>query len=103
MEIWQREQFRGERAWDSVLLMDMGTHNARILWTDRPYRWHVNHGDEVFAVLDGEVEMHHGPEGVERATVLRAGDTAVMRHGERHVARPRGEARILVVERRDSD
>jgi hypothetical protein len=25
---------------------------TRLHWTDQPYRWHVNDGEEVFAVLE---------------------------------------------------
>jgi mannose-6-phosphate isomerase-like protein (cupin superfamily) len=102
MQIWEHDRFRAERPWGSVLLMDMGEHQARLHWTDRPFQWHVNDGEEVFVVLDGEVDMHYGPEGRERRCRLRAGDTAVIAEGERHVAHPVGEARVLVVERRRS-
>ena len=32
---------------------------VRLHWTDQPYQWHVNDGDEVFAVLDGEVAVSY--------------------------------------------
>lgn len=103
MKIYKSMEFRAERAWGSASLMDMAEHHVRIHWTDQPYRWHTNSGDEVFVVLHGEVEMHFGDEGDERIARLRTGDTAVIPSGERHVACPVGEARILVVERRDTE
>lgn len=30
------------------------------------YKWHVNDGEEVFAVMDGEVDMHYRENGEER-------------------------------------
>lgn len=103
MRVIRSTEFRADRAWGSTPLLDAGDHQVRLHWTDQPYRWHVNRGEEVFVVLDGEVEMHYGPEGAERMVLLQPGDTAVMTTGERHVARPRREARVLVVERRDTD
>jgi mannose-6-phosphate isomerase-like protein (cupin superfamily) len=103
VKIYRRGAFRADRAWGCEPLMDTGEHGVRLHWTDQPYRWHVNRGDEVFVVLDGEVDMHVGPEGAERVERLRAGDTVVMLQGERHLADPVGEARVLVVERHDSD
>lgn len=103
MQIHKRGEFRAERAWGSKTLMAMGEHQVRLHWTDQPYRWHVNQGDEVFVVLDGQVDMHSGPEGDERVERLQTGDAMVLRSGDRHRAQPVGEARVLVVERHDSD
>ena len=103
MKIYRSSAFKADRPWGSETLMGMDAHQVRLHWTDQPYRWHVNHGDEVFVVLDGRVEMHFGPEGEERVELLGPGDTAVLRQGERHLAKPIGEARILVVERHDSE
>ena len=103
MQIHKRGEFRAERPWGSEKLMDMGEHQVRLHWTDQPYRWHVNHGDEVFVVLDGQVDMHSGAEGDERVARLHAGDVMVLRSGDRHRAQPVGEARVLVVERHDTD
>ena len=47
---------------------------VRLHWTNKPYVWHVNDGEEVFAVLDGEVDMHYRDDGVEKAQFMRAGD-----------------------------
>lgn len=103
MEIIDAATFTAERAWGSRALMAMDGHAARLHWTDRPYRWHENTGDEVFVVLDGIVDMYYDTGDGERCVQLRAGQIAVIRAGERHVAHPRGEARILVIERTDSD
>ena len=103
MKIHRKAEFRADRSWGSEMLMGMGEHQVRLHWTDQPYRWHVNSGDEVFVVLDGRVEMYFGPEGAEQVEVLDPGDTAVLKSGERHLAKPVGEARVLVIERHDSD
>lgn len=71
---------------------------VRLHWTDQPYRWHVNDGEEVFTVLDGTVDMHYREASEERIAVLHAGDVFYAGIGCEHVAHPRGEARILVVE-----
>jgi mannose-6-phosphate isomerase-like protein (cupin superfamily) len=58
----------------------------------------VNDGEEVFAVLDGRVEMRYRDNGAEQTTVLEAGDIFFASVGTEHVAHPVGEARILVIE-----
>lgn len=104
MEIIDARGFTADRAWGSRLLLDLDLHTARLHWTDQPYRWHDNHGDELFIVLDGEVEMHHLDQAqAPSVQVLEAGQMALIRDGERHVAVPRGEARVLVIERKDSE
>ena len=47
---------------------------TRVHWTDKPYKWHVNDGEEVFAVLDGTVDMHYLEAGVEGVVTLEVGD-----------------------------
>ena len=103
MDFIEGKRFVSDRAWGSELLLDMGDHTARIHWTDQPYRWHENTGSEVFAVLDGVVEMAYRSDGVEQVKTMHTGDIAIVHAGESHVARPRGAARILVVEREDSE
>jgi mannose-6-phosphate isomerase-like protein (cupin superfamily) len=71
-------------------------------WTDAPYTWHVNDGDEVFAVLSGRLEMRCRDAGLERSVMLDPGDVFYADVGPEHQAHPIGEARILVVEREDS-
>ena len=74
----------------------------RLHWTDRPYKWHVNDGEEVFAVMDGEVDMYYRENGEERMAQLQSGDIFYAGIGAEHVAHPRGEARILVIEKEGS-
>lgn len=75
---------------------------TKLHWTDTPYVWHVNTGEEVFVVLDGAVEMHYRKDAVERCVRLDAGDIFFAGIGCEHVAYPLGEARVLVVEHEGS-
>lgn len=75
---------------------------TRLHWTDQPYKWHINDGAEVFAVLDGTVEMRFRENGEERSVELKTGDVFYAEPGCEHVAHPIGEARILVVEKEGS-
>jgi len=96
-------EFVADRAWGSQLLSDFGDVTVRLHWTDQPYRWHTNTGPEVFVVLDGAVDMHvRTPEG-EHVIHLTAGQGVSVAPGDEHVAHPQGAARILVVERKDSE
>lgn len=75
---------------------------TRLHWTDQPYKWHVNDGQEVFAVMEGMVDMHYRQDGVEAIVRLEAGDIFFADLGCEHVAHPVGPARILVVEKEGS-
>ena len=94
--------FRAERPWGALDLAEVEGASVRLHWTDSDYEWHVNDGTEVFAVLDGIVNMHYRAEGEEKAVRLVPGAIFVAEVGEEHVARPEGEARILVIERKGS-
>ncbi|MFZ6047769.1 cupin [Pseudomonas sp. CR3202] len=94
--------FTAERAWGALDIANLDGTTVRLHWTDQPYVWHVNDGSEVFAVLDGEVEMRYREAGEERRVLLGVGDIFHAEVGCEHVAHPRGAARILVVEREGS-
>jgi mannose-6-phosphate isomerase-like protein (cupin superfamily) len=102
MKIVRSREFRADFAWGALDIATMGEITVRLHWTDRPYRWHVNDGEEVFAVLDGQVEMRYRQDGEERRTLLESGDVFHAGVGCEHVAHPQGEARILVIERAGS-
>ena len=102
MKIIRSREFQAERAWGALDIANMDGVTTRLHWTDQPYRWHVNNGEEVFAVLDGRVEMRWREAGVERRTVLETGDIFHAGVGTEHVAHPIGAARVLVVEREGS-
>ena len=55
------------------------------------------------AVLDGSIDMYYRELGIEHMVTLEVGDIFFAEIGCEHVAHPRGEARILVVERCGSD
>lgn len=103
MEFINSSTFVADRAWASRLLLDLENHTVKLHWTDQPYRWHQNTGDELFVVLDGAVDMSYLEDGEERVRVLEAGQMALIGPGERHVATPRGVARILVIEQKGTE
>ena len=94
--------FRATSAWGARDLAEIDGATVRLHWTDQPYKWHVNDGTEVFVVLDGTVEMRYREAGVEKSVLLGPSDAFVAEAGDEHVAQPRGEARILVIERKGS-
>lgn len=103
MKIIRSREFTADRAWGALGIANMNGVTTRLHWTDQPYRWHTNDGEEVFAVLDGEVEMHYRQHGQEQRVRLRPGDVFFAGMGCEHVAHPLGEARILVVELEGSE
>jgi mannose-6-phosphate isomerase-like protein (cupin superfamily) len=103
MKVVRSKEFTATRAWGAEQIAAIRDATVRLHWTDQPYRWHVNDGDEVFAVMNGVVDMHYRVDGVEHVATLQAGDIVFAAEGDAHCAHPRGQARILVIERAGSD
>lgn len=103
MKIVNASVFKADRPWGAIDLAEMNGVTIRVHWTDAPYHWHVNTGEEVFAVLDGVVDMHVRQGQEEQVFRLEAGHVFVAHVGCAHYADPIGEARILVVEHAGSE
>lgn len=95
--------FTGATAWDALPIASMNGITTRLHWTNQPYHWHTNDGEEVFVVLDGEVDMRYRDHGEERVNRMRAGDIFYASSGTEHVAEPVGDARVLVIEQEGSE
>ncbi|SOE80229.1 Mannose-6-phosphate isomerase, cupin superfamily [Caballeronia arationis] len=102
MKVIESERFTAGRAWGALDVCTMNGITCRLHWTNEPYKWHVNDGEEVFAVMHGEVKMHVRREGREDTLTLKAGDIFHAQAGDEHFAEPVGEARILVIEKEGS-
>jgi mannose-6-phosphate isomerase-like protein (cupin superfamily) len=102
MKIVQSKQFTGSRAWDALDIAIIEGASVRLHWTDQPYKWHVNDGQEVFVVLDGIVDMHYRDAMGEHVVRLESGDIFHAGQGDAHVAHPVAAARILVIEQEGS-
>ena len=102
MKIIRGKEFTAGRAWGAIEVANMNGITTRLHWTNAPYKWHRNDGEEVFAVLDGKVEMRYRENGEEKSVLLEAGDIFFAGAGDEHVAHPVGDARILVVEKEGS-
>ena len=98
MNIIRSKNITAERAWDAVEIANMNGVTTRLHWTNKPYCWHINDGEEVFAVLDGMVDMYYRVGKSDQVVRLSTGDIFFASVGTEHVAHPVGEARILVVE-----
>jgi len=98
MQIIRGKTFIADRAWGAKTIANMNGITTRLHWTNQPYKWHINDGEEVFVVLDGIVEMRFKEQGIEKSSLLESGDIFYACIGTEHVAHPQGEARILVVE-----
>lgn len=102
MRFLDARTFTAHRPWGSLDITEIDTATVRLHWTDQPYIWHVNDGPEVFVVLDGAVDMHYRTKGRERIGRLTPGRICYAEAGDEHVAHPRPQARILVIERKGS-
>jgi len=102
MKVIRSREFKATRDWGAADIANMNGTTTRLHWTDQPYKWHVNDGEEVFVVLDGIVDMYYRESSSDRMVTLEVGDIFFAETGCEHVAHSRGEARILVVEREGS-
>ena len=102
MEIIKSKEFKSKEAWDSKFISNMNGITTKLHWTDKPYKWHINDGEEVFVVLDGKVKMFSKENKEEKYTILNNGDIFYASVGTEHYAHPIGEARILVIEKEGS-
>ncbi|SFO09693.1 3-hydroxyanthranilate 3,4-dioxygenase [Candidatus Pantoea varia] len=98
MNFYSSKEFNGSKAWDSQHIASFDNVSVKLHWTDQPYMWHINDGQEVFAVMDGCVEMQYKEKGEVKSRVLKAGDIFYASEGTEHIARPQGIARVLVIE-----
>ncbi len=96
-------EFTADRAWGALPIERIeGATTVRLHWTDKPYKWHVNDGPEVFVVLAGVVDMHAREGGEVVIHRLNLGDIFHAQDGDEHVAHPVGAARVLVIEQEGS-
>lgn len=102
MKVIRSKDFTADRAWGALDIASMNGITTRLHWTEKPYKWHINDGEEVFVVLNGVVDMHYREHGAEHIARLNSGDIFYAAKGCEHVAHPVGEARILVVEKAGS-
>ena len=102
MEIISSKDFKPSKAWDSKFISNMNGITTKLHWTDKPYKWHTNDGEEVFVVLDGQVKMFYKENNEEKSSILNIGDIFYASIGTEHYAHPIGEARILVIEKEGS-
>ncbi len=102
MKVIKGTEYIGNRAWEAINITKMNDVTIRLHWTNEPYRWHINDGEEVFVVLSGIVEMHYKKNQEINKVNLYPGDIFHAEIGCEHVAHPQGEARILVIEKEGS-
>lgn len=98
MKIIKAKQFTATKAWGALDIANMNGITTRLHWSDKPYIWHVNDGEEVFIVVDGQVKMFYKEDAIEKSVLLESGDIFYASVGTEHVAHPQGEARIVVIE-----
>ena len=103
MEIIRGKKFTASTAWTGRDIANMNGIKTKLRWTDQPYKWHTNDGEEVFVVLDGEVEMFFKEGNVEKSVILNSGDIFFASVGTEHFAKPNGQARLLIVEDENSE
>jgi mannose-6-phosphate isomerase-like protein (cupin superfamily) len=99
MQIIRAKDFTAQKAWGALNIACIQGISTRLHWTNKPYHWHTNDGEEVFVVLDGKVTMHYEQGGKQLSKLLEVGDIFFASVGIKHYADPIGEARVLVIEK----
>ncbi len=103
MQFIKPAEFTASHAWGALDIAAIEGASVRLHWTDKPYQWHVNDGEEVFVVLDGQVDMHYRAGGGQtHVRRMQMGDIFHAGDGDAHVAHPDGTARVLVIEKAGS-
>lgn len=103
MRIVDSENFIADKAWQALDIAKIDGVTVRLHWTDQPYKWHVNDGQEVFVVLSGAVHMdHRSSSDGESSSLLTPGTICHCEEGDEHRAVPEGGAYVLVIEREGS-
>jgi mannose-6-phosphate isomerase-like protein (cupin superfamily) len=72
VQVIRPSEFTGTKPWQAIDIERIDDATVRLHWTDAPYKWHVNDGPKVFAVLSGEVNMHTRDKDGEKVWHLRA-------------------------------
>jgi mannose-6-phosphate isomerase-like protein (cupin superfamily) len=105
MQVYDAAALEGPIDWSGPTLPAIGTAVPKLRWINAPFQWHRNSGRELFLVIDGEVDMHvrTGSDAPVEIVELTPGKLVLIEDGEEHVAHPRGEARILVIEQEDDE
>lgn len=93
--------FTSDRAWGALDVATMLGISVRLHWTDHPYKWHVNDGKELLAVLDRTVDMHQREaEQAHRVQTARRWRFPC-RGGMRTCCAPPGRSAVLDIEHKD--
>ena len=86
MKIVRSKSFTATKAWDNLPIANMQGITTKLHWTNKPYIWHTNDGEEIFVVLDGRVQMFYIEDKQEKSTILQMGDIfCAQKIGRAHV------------------
>ncbi|MBS0856179.1 MULTISPECIES: cupin [Tatumella] len=102
MNVIRSKDFHGNKAWEALPVTIFGETGVNPHSTDEACQWHINDGQEVFAVMDGIVDIHYKRDRQKKVITLYAGDIFYASEGTEHVAYPQGISRILVTEKQHS-
>ncbi|HAT84711.1 cupin [Cohaesibacter gelatinilyticus] len=104
MRYYRANEFSADKAWGALDITNIEGASVRLHWSDEPYIWHENDGEEIFVVLDGIVNMRtrtidaSGSFQIQER-IMEIGDICHAEDGDQHVAHPQGVARMLVIEK----
>ena len=84
--------------WAPRVIAEMNDYQFKLVKFQGEFVWHSHAGtDEVFIVLNGEMEIAFRDEAV----TVRAGEMFVVPRDREHITRARSECQALLVEPRD--
>jgi len=86
-----------DELWSPRVIAEMNDYQFKVVKLQGDFVWHRHEDtDEVFIVLDGEMEIGFR----EQTVTVRAGELFVVPKGREHITRARAECHALIVEPR---
>lgn len=92
-----------DELWSPRVLARVNDYAVKVAKVEGEYVWHSHvDTDEVFLVLDGELDIHMEIDGSQQVVSLKRNDTFVVPQGVQHRPISAGGARILMIEPADT-
>jgi mannose-6-phosphate isomerase-like protein (cupin superfamily) len=86
--------------WNPQIVGEVNDFHVKFVRIDGEFVWHHHDvEDELFFIVDGEMDMHYRDErGAERVERVAAGEFLVVPHGVEHKPVSHGGAKLMLIE-----
>lgn len=100
MKMFHTDQLDDAADWRGFQFLGFEHATIKFRRIESSFDWHENEGQELFMVLDGELQMFVRESGNtdESVVPMAAGDIMLLEEGDSHVARPNGSVKVMFIE-----